>query len=275
MGSRLAHNLLADGYPVTISNRSPGPVDPLARAGATVAATPAQAAAQADIVLVAVADDSAAEAVWFDRHEGILAGAPPGTLAIEASTLSPDLVRRLAAEADRAGLRFLEAPMIGSRPQVEARALVHLAGGPPDLLFAANDLLRVSAAHLHHVGGYGAAAALKLIVNALLATQVATIAELVSVARRAGLDPAVSAHVLTTLPVTSPAGARAINVISTGDYSPNFPVRLAAKDLRYLTALAEQVGAEAPMARTALAGYEQASAIGRADDDLHAIATLY
>lgn len=275
MGSRLALNLLAGGYPVTVANRSAGPVEELARAGASAAESPACAAARASIVLVTVTDDTAASAVWLDPRTGVLAGAPRGTLAIEASTLSPGRIRELAAAAGRAGLRFLEAPMIGSRPQAEARTLVHLAGGPPEVAAAANDVLRVSAARIHHAGGYGAAATLKLIVNALLATQVATIAELTGVARRAGLDLTGSAQLLTGLPVTSPAAARALSVMASGDFSPNFPVRLVVKDLRYVTTVAEQLGGQAPMARAALAGYEQAGAAGHAGQDLHAIAALF
>jgi len=274
MGTRLARNLLADGYLVTVANRSTGPVAPLVRAGATAAASPAEAAADADVVLVAVADDAAAETVWLDRDTGILAGARFGTLGIDVSTLSPDRIRALADAADHAGMRFLEAPMIGSRPQVEGRALVHLVGGPLDTLVDARDVLHVSAARIHHVGDYGAASVLKLIVNGLLATQIATLAELVGLARRAGLDLTDVASVLTGLPVTSAVAARAINVMASEEYAPNFPVRLAAKDLRYLIDLAEQLAAHAPMARTALVGYEQTSAAGRGDDDLHAIATI-
>ncbi|MDH2393021.1 NAD(P)-dependent oxidoreductase [Streptomyces sp. HNM0663] len=275
MGARLARNLRAGGYPVVVANRSPEPVRRLAAAGATAAASPADAAARADVVLVTVTDDDASETVWLDPRTGVLAGAPRGVLAIDAGTLSPGWVRKLAATATGAGLRFLEAPMIGSRPQVEARALVHLAGGPPEVLVDARGVLEESAARIQHVGDYGAAATLKLIVNAALATQVAVMAELLGVASRAGLDPAEAVRVLTDLPVTSPAAARAIGVMTAGDFTPNFPVRLAAKDLRYLTALADELADRTPMTRTALACYERADATGHADDDLTAVAATY
>jgi 3-hydroxyisobutyrate dehydrogenase len=274
MGSRLARNLLADGYPVIVSNRSPQPVEPLVAAGALEATHPADAAARADVVIVAVADDDAASAVWLHPQTGILAGATPHTLVIEASTLSPGRSRELAAAADRAQLEYLEAPMIGSLRQVEGRALVHLVGGPAERLDAAQDVLHVSAARVHHVGDHGTAMSLKLVVNALLAVQVATIAELLAILDRAGVDLAGAMEVLTPLPVTSPVAARAVDVIAARDYSPNFPVRLVAKDLRYLTALAEELGADAPMASAALAGYQQASAAGHGDEDLHAIGAI-
>ncbi len=275
MGTRLALNLLASGHAVTVANRSTGPVEHLVEAGATAALSPADAAARAEVVLVAVSDDDAARAVWLDPDNGILAGAATDALAIEASTLTPTCVRRLADEAVGRGLRFLEAPMVGSRPQIEARALIHLVGGPEAVLAQARDVLAVSSSQVHHIGGYGAAATLKLIVNALLSTQVATLAELLGVARRAGLDMTTSSSVLSGLPVMSPITARAISVMGSGDFAPNFPIRLVAKDLRYVTALAEELGGEAPMSRTALAGYERTGAAGHDDDDVMAIATTY
>jgi len=274
MGIRLAANLLTDGYPVVVANRSPGPVERLVAAGAVAAATPREAVARVDVL--AVADDDAAHAVWLDPGTGILAGAPPDLLAIEASTLSPDCVRALADHAAQHGLRYLEAPMLGSRPQVEARALVHLTAGPADVLDAARPVLNVSAARLHHVGpDFGAAATLKLIVNALLATQIATLAELLGLAARAGLDGPDTAQLLTGLPVTSPAAARAIGLIAAGDYAPNFPIRLVAKDLHYLTALADSYGSDVPMSHAARTGYQRAESAGHGDDDITAIATNY
>ncbi|SFD53959.1 NAD(P)-dependent oxidoreductase [Streptomyces aidingensis] len=275
MGARLAANLCAGGYPVVVANRSPEPVRDLVAAGASAAGSPAEAASRAEVVLVAVSDDEASAAVWLDRDTGVLAGAHRGTLAVEASTLSPRWVRNLAAAAALDGLRFLEAPMIGSRPQAEARALVHLAGGRPEVLADARAVLECSAARVHHVGDHGTAATLKLIVNASLATQVAVLAELLALARRAGLDPAESVRFLADLPVTSPAAARAAGVMTAEDFAPNFPVRLVDKDLRYLTALAEDLATETPMARAALAGYQRAGAAGHGDADLTAIAAAY
>jgi 3-hydroxyisobutyrate dehydrogenase len=123
--------------------------------------------------------------------------------------------------------------MIGSRPQAEARALVHLAAGPAEVLADAHGVLEASAARIHHVGGYGTAAALKLLVNAFLATQIATMAELLGVARHTGLDPAAVLDFLSGLPATSPAAASAIGIMTADDFTPSFPVRLVAKDLGY------------------------------------------
>ncbi|WP_051407193.1 NAD(P)-dependent oxidoreductase [Nocardia sp. CNY236] len=276
MGSRIAANLLAAGYPVIVTNRSPGPVERLTAEGARAAQTPAEAAAHADALMVTVSDDIAAREVWHHPANGIFAGARRNLLSIEASTLSPACIRDLAARAHRHGLRFLEAPMIGSRPQVEARALIHLTAGSPEVHADARPILTASATRLHHIGAeHGSAATLKLIVNALMASQVATIAELLALAGRVGLDSASTTAVLASLPVTSPAAARAIDLIAASDFSPNFPVRLVTKDLGYLTAIAEDCSGHAPMTRAALAGYHQTSAAGHDNWDLTAIATIH
>lgn len=274
MGARLAANLLADGYQVAVSNRTTAAAAPLLEAGATLAASPGLAAAAADVVLVAVRDDQASRQVWTDP-DGVLQGLRPGAVGVECSTVSPAWVRELAGVAGTAGAGFLEAPMIGSRPQAEARALVHLIGGPEAYATEVAEVLGVSSARLHHCGPVGSAATVKLLVNALLATQVATIAELLGVAQRSGLDVDATLDLLTSLPVTSPAAARAGGSMARRTFSPNFPVELVAKDLRYLTELAGQLRGDVPMTSSALAGYRGLADSGHGQDDLTAIARSF
>lgn len=268
MGARLAANLLTDGHHVVVTNRTAAAADALAEAGAAVAATPRDVAARVDVVLVAVRDDPASRAVWTGTH-GVLAGLGPAAIAVECSTVSPGWARDLAGLA--AGARFVEAPMIGSRPQVENRALVHLAGGAAETVDAVRDVLAVSASRVHHCGDVGTAATLKLVVNALLATQVATVAELLGVAHRAGLAPDATIDLLASLPVTSPAAALAGGAMVRGAFAPRFPVDLVAKDLGYLTGL----DGDTPMAAAALAGFRRAAGAGHGAEDLTAIARLF
>jgi 3-hydroxyisobutyrate dehydrogenase len=272
MGSRLAWNLLAAAVPVTVFNRTAGAADMLVSAGARRASTPRAAAAGAGVVLACVTDDDASAAVWLHPQSGALGAAEPGATAVECSTVSPDWVRTLASAAGDAGVTFLEAPLIGSRPQADARRLGMLVGGDAQALAAVRPILATSASTVRHVGGYGAAAVLKLVVNALLATQVVTVAELLAVAGGHGLDAGTVLDVLAELPVTSPAAARAGRAIASGDVAPNFPVRLVGKDLRYLLELAGGPGAGAPMSTAALNAYLTAQDRGRGEEDLTAVA---
>ncbi len=275
MGSRLAANLLADGYRVHVHNRTPAATAPLVARGATAAPSPRQSVTEADVVLVSVTDDTASREVWTDPLDGVLAGLRPGSVAVECSTVSPPWVRELAAQAAAAGVRFVEAPMIGTRPQVEARALVHLVAGEADALDGVRAVLSVSAARLHACAEVGSGATLKLVVNALLATQVATLAELLGVAERTGLDPGATLELLTSLPVASPAVARAGAAMIGRSFSPNFPVDLVVKDLGYLAELATGVGGRVPMTESALAGFTEASASGHGQQDLTAVAVSF
>ena len=273
MGSRLAANLLADGYPVIAWNRSPGPLESLA--GAAVASSPAKAAAGADVVIVTVTDDAASRETWTRTGDGVLDGLRPGSVGIEYSTISPEWAVALAGAASAAGARVLESPMIGTRPQVEARQLVHLVSGDVAVLESVRDVLAVSAARIEHCGAPGAAATLKLAVNAMLATQVVAVAELLGVTARAGLAVGSTMELLAGLPVTGPAVARAGGAMVRGAFSPNFPVDLVAKDLRYLTGLGAGVGAALPMAAAALGAFEAASAAGHGGDDLTGVARTF
>src|SRR5512145_364837 len=109
MGTGLAGNLLKQGYNLTVWNRTRSKAEAFIERGAQIADTPRQAAANAEVVIVVVGDDDASREVWLGP-DGALAGAKPGTILIECSTLSPDWARELAALAADHGNKFLDAP---------------------------------------------------------------------------------------------------------------------------------------------------------------------
>jgi len=272
MGSRLAGNLLAAGHTVAVYNRTPAAAAPLIAAGARAGGTPARAAADADVVIACVTDDDASAAVWTDPASGALPVMTASAVAVECSTVSPAWAQKLAAEAGAAGVPFLEAPMIGTRPQADARQLRLLVSGSPEVLEQVRPVLATSASAIRYVGPPGTASTLKLVVNALLATQVVTVAELLGVTAVSGLDDDLVLDVLGELPVTSGAAIRAAGTIAAGQFAPNFPVGLVAKDLRYLLGAGADVST--PMTRAALAAYVNAAQHGHADEDLTAVARV-
>ncbi len=235
MGRRVAMRLLAAGHGVTAWNRSATLLD-----GAVMQRDPAQAAATAGVVLVCVRDDEASESVWSDASAGLR---PDATL-IDLSTITPKHARRLAA---RFGERFLAAPMLGSRPQIEAGRLALLVGGAGETLERVRPLLDAVAGSVVHVGDAGAAACLKLAANGLLVAQLAAAGELLEMLRDGGVDVYAAAGVLGSLPVTSPVLAAALVRVGGGDLPPNFPLDLVDKDLGYLLAQT----AEAPVLEAA------------------------
>ena len=128
MGSRMAVNLLTAGYTVPVWNRSPESTKPLAAKGANLATTPKLAAKSADIVISMVTDINASKAVWLDSETGALSGMVEGAIAIESSTLTVNWIKELAAEITGQGIGFLDAPVVGTRPQADSGTLVYLVG---------------------------------------------------------------------------------------------------------------------------------------------------
>jgi 3-hydroxyisobutyrate dehydrogenase len=227
MGSRVAARLLDAGHEVAVWNRTASAAAPLRARGAIAHRQPRLAVADARLVLVCVRDDDASAAVW-SATENVLRNETP---RLDLSTITPQHAQRLATAF---GPSFLAAPMIGSRPQIEAGQLTVLVGGERDTLERVRPVLDDIASAVHLVGDAADAARLKLVVNGLFAAQLAVAGELLDTLRTAHTDLPGTARLLSSLPVTSPALARALPRIIEHDIAPNFPLELVAKDLDYL-----------------------------------------
>lgn len=272
MGSRMALRLLRAGHQVSVYNRSADSLHDLVAAGAVAGKTPRAAAEGAEIVIAMVRDNDASRAVWCDERDGVLAGISAGTIAIESSTLTPDWVKKLALKVQRAGAGFLDAPVVGSRPQADAGQLIHLVGGDATSFDRASSVFSVIGGAAHHVGPVGAGATLKLAANALFGIQVAAIAELLVLLRSRDGDSTVMMEALTSLPVISPAVKGALALIQAGADAPLFPIDLVEKDFGYAL---EQPGVTLPMTKAGHACFVKAKAEGLAALNITAIARLY
>jgi 3-hydroxyisobutyrate dehydrogenase len=238
MGSRMAANLVKAGHRVTVWNRSQRAVDPLVASGAKAAASPRAATYGAEFVIAMLRDDEASRQVWLDAKDGALAGMRKGALAIESSTLTPDWSRSLGQQAAESGIGYLEAPVAGTLPQAEGGQLIYLVGGESALLERAMPILKVMGSAVHHAGTPGTGALTKLAVNTLLAVQVAGLAELIPLLKRAGADAKSLLDVVAQTPVWSPVAARTAQSMLAGAFQPMFPVNMMAKDMGYALAAA-------------------------------------
>lgn len=274
MGSGVAVNLVAAGHEVTVWNRTATTGVELAQRLSVVVEEDRHAAVHdAEFVIACVTDDHASQSVWLDDDGGALGAMPLDATVIESSTVTPGWVRRLAAEVDGTGRRFLEAPMVGSRPQLAARQLRYLIGGEAAVLEHARPVLDASAAAVDHVGAVGDAATVKLVVNALLAVQVAAFGEVLGLLERSTVDLTAATALLAALPITSPAVARSLPIILEGDVRPNFPIDLVRKDLGYLDVVAAELGATTPLAQLTLDLAAHLADDGRGGDDITALAS--
>lgn len=275
MGSRMAKSLLKAGHKVTVWNRTAAAAEPLIAEGAATAPSPREAVRASQFVIAMLRDDEASRFVWLHPETGAFAGMDEGAVAIESSTLTVACVRELSRHADDQGVAFLDAPVLGSRPQADAGALIHLAGGHEDVLARTMPLLRCMGSAVHHAGPVGNGAALKLVVNALFGIQVAALAELLGVLRKSGVDCAKASEIIGQTPVCSLAAKGALASMLAGNFAPMFPVELVHKDFGYVRRLAESSGARMPVGDAAANVMGDAVSRGMGAENLTGVARLY
>jgi 3-hydroxyisobutyrate dehydrogenase len=253
MGAGMASRLLEAGHHLTVYNRTPDKVNALASRGARVASSPKVACRDVDAVFCMVADDTASRSVWLGE-EGILAAQmTPATLAIECSTLSHDWVLELAGLARSRGLSYLDSPVTGLPDAAAQGALTLLVGGLEEDLERSRALLLTFANRILRFGAVGAGTAYKLIINMMGAVQIASAAEGMALARRAGLDLALVADAIATSQAASPQVVRNTRRFVDDDHDRNvvFTTALRLKDAEYALRLARELGAGVPFGELA------------------------
>jgi 3-hydroxyisobutyrate dehydrogenase len=250
MGSRMAANLIAAGFELTVWNRTGSAAEVLKAAGARAAVNPREAAEGADVVIAMLTDDAVSLSVWTDEANGALAGMKAGAIAVEMSTVTPAWIAELSIAAGEVGIALVDAPVSGSLPQAEGRQLVVMAGGAAESVESVRPVLAAMGS-VHRVGGSGQGAVLKLAVNALLGIQIAGWAELMVLLKKNGMDIGAALNLLTTMPVCSPAAAGMAKLMAAQDFAPRFTTALLAKDFRYLHQVADGAGTETPVSDAA------------------------
>lgn len=274
MGSGMAARLLEAGHQVRVYNRTVDRADSLVRRGARMASSPAEACAGASAVFCMVSDDAASRAMWLGSN-GVLASTAftPDALAIECSTLSHGWVMDLAREAGGRGLRYVDSPVTGLPADAAAGALTMLVGAAQDDLELARPLLSAMSNRIIRFGGVGTGTAYKLIVNMIGAVQIASAAEGMAVAQRAGLDLARVAEAIAMGQAASPQVVRNVRRIVNGDHDRDvvFTAALRLKDVEYALQLARELGVGMPFGGLAASGLRQLCAEGRAQINESAI----
>jgi 3-hydroxyisobutyrate dehydrogenase len=270
MGSGMARNLLAAGFPLTVYNRTPGKAAPLADAGARVASSPRDAAAGAEIVISMVSDDAASRAVWLG-DDGALAGAEAGALFIESSTVTVEWVRELAGRVAERGFELLDAPVTGSKPQAAEGQLLFLVGGSEHALEHARPVLSVMSRDIVHMGPTGSGALIKLVNNFLCGVQAASLAEALALIDASRLDRGRALEILTGGAPGSPMVKTLADRMSAGDFSTRFALRLMLKDLDYAYGEGARHAVPLRMAASARDVFEGAVEAGYGEKDLSAV----
>jgi 3-hydroxyisobutyrate dehydrogenase len=266
MGSGMARRLLGAGFPLSVYNRNAERAAPLAAEGAHVAASPREAAARADVIFAMVADDAASRSVWLGK-DGALAGATRGTVLVDCSTLTVGWIEELSREAAAAGCPLLDAPVTGSKPHAASGELLFLVGGSVEALEIARPALSAMSRAIVHVGPTGSGALLKLINNFLCGVQAASLAEALALIEKSGLDRSKAIEVLTSGAPGSPLIKTLAGRMTARDYTPNFSLKLAAKDMNYAAAEGQRHGVPLSTVVPVIDLYGRAIAGGRGEED--------
>jgi 3-hydroxyisobutyrate dehydrogenase-like beta-hydroxyacid dehydrogenase len=271
MGQSMCANLLSGGHAVTVWNRTREKVAPLVAKGAREAATPREAAAGAEAVFTMLADPQAVSDV-AEGEEGILAGMERGAAWVDMSTVSPSSSRLMAALAAEEEVRYLEAPVLGSRKPAAEGTLVILTGGDESLAREMEPLLLRMGSRVIHLGPVGAAAQMKLTVNQMMGIFLAALAEAGETGIRAGLAPERILEVLSASAVACPLLAvKGKDILSERRFDTHFPLKHARKDLRLAVLSGDGQGIPTPVTAAAHQLFSAALERGYGEYDIAAV----
>ncbi len=273
MGGPMAANVARAGYPLTVYNRSPEKLEPLLQLGAQAAASPKAVAEASEVVITMLSDAAAVEATVFGA-EGLLAGAHPGMVLIDSSTIAPDQSRSIASRLLSAGVQMLDAPVMGSTGPAAAGQLTFLVGGEEQVLAACRALLSTMGKDIYYLGPSGSGASLKLCMNLMVAAEVVALSEAVVMARKAGIDPAQACQIIAGSNIASNFITRKANNIAQGDFRPAFPLKHLHKDLGLIVRTAHDLQASLPTSAVSHQLFSAAMAEGYAAEDCSAIYRL-
>lgn len=273
MGRPMAGHLLNAGYPLTVNTRTAETAAELLRGGATWAESAADVARASDIVLTMLPDTPDVQSVFLGPG-GIVEGVRPGLLVVDMSTIDPTTTRELHDRMKERGVVTLDAPVSGGQKGANERTLSIMVGGPADAFERARPILGTLGRTIVLVGEAGAGQVAKACNQLVVGANIEAVAEAISLARRAGVDPAVVREVL----LGGFAASRVLEVhgqrMLDRAFEPGFRIRLHRKDARIIRSLAASVASPTPAFDVVAECLARLDEAGAGDLDHSALITL-
>lgn len=266
MGAGMAANIARAGLPLRVWNRSREKAEPLARVGAVVADSPADAVQGADLVLTMLFDADAVASTM----EQARASLAPGAVWVQHSTVGVEGSDRLVALARDLGIAYVDAPVLGTRKPADDGALVVLASGPQDVRERVTPVFDAIGSRTLWLGAAGEASRLKLAANAWVITVVEGIAESLALTRSLGLDPHLFLQAVAGGAMDAPYVQMKGTAMIEGDFAPSFSLDGAAKDGDLIVAAARGAGVELAVVEAARDHLARARAAGHGGQDVSA-----
>jgi 3-hydroxyisobutyrate dehydrogenase len=270
MGLPMASHLLAAGHSVVACDLVPALLQAAVARGALAADTPSAAARDAEVVFSSIPDDSALRAVALSR-DGVLAGAKPGTVYVDTSTVSAEASAQVAAAAASKGVHYLRVTVSGNNKMAEARALTVMASGDKPVYEKCRPLLAQFGPTQYYVGEAEQARTLKLAVNLMVYATIAGLAEALALGRRGGVEWQQMLDVMAASAIGSPLLKAKSGALKVRDFSATFTCLQARKDLGLIAGAAGASGVPAPVAEIAARLIEDCIAHGEGAEDYAAM----
>jgi 3-hydroxyisobutyrate dehydrogenase len=270
MGQGMAANLLKTGFALTVWNRTESKMQPLVDEGATAAISPAELAANSEIIVVCVSDTPDVEAVILG-DEGIIHGATDGDLVVDCSTISPQATRDIAAALNAKNVHMLDAPISGGSEGAANGTLSIMVGGDEAQVERAMPVLKAMGKTITHVGGQGAGQTVKLVNQILVVGTMQAVSEALLFAQAGGLD------LQKTLDAVTGGAAGSWMLSNRGpqvverDWRPGFTIDLQQKDLRLVLQAADELAVPIPATALIFQLYRTLQRQGLGDEGNHAL----
>jgi 3-hydroxyisobutyrate dehydrogenase len=275
MGAGMARALMRAGFSVAGFDLAPDNLARFKDEGGRPAATPADAARGAQIVVCVVVNAAQTESVLFGPN-GVADAMPDGAVFISCATMDPAIARRLGAALEAKGRLYLDAPMSGGAARAASGELTFMASGAPQTFAKARPALDAMAGKVYELGDApGAGAAFKMINQLLAGVHIAAAAEAMAFAAKQGLDLKKVYEVITASAGNSWMFENRMPKVLSGDYSPNSAVEIFVKDMGIVQDMARAERFPAPLSAVALQMYLAAAGAGMGRDDDSSLARVY
>jgi 3-hydroxyisobutyrate dehydrogenase-like beta-hydroxyacid dehydrogenase len=274
MGQGMAGRLLTAGYSVVVWNRSEDKARGLIGRGAKWGGSPADVARETDVIFTMLSADRAVLDVLLGE-EGVIAGARPGQIVVDSSTVSPDTSRKLHEAFAARGVEFLDAPVTGSAPHAQNGELGFMVGGKKEVFEACVEYFQVMGKNWVHLGPGGMGSTAKLASNTMVAIALLALAEGLTIVEASGLDAGDFLRVIAKGGANSRVVETKSPKILSGDWSTEFSVRLMNKDLKLALELAQGLGTATPALALARQVLQMAEGSGFGELDVASVYRLY
>ena len=269
MGSEMAQRLIHAGYSVMVYDRTREKAEQVAKQGAKLANNLTDIPANNDVVISMLFDNIALDDVMYGTHgeQGALSVASAKNTFIDMSTVSPQTSRHLHAAVREKGARMLDAPVSGSTPQAKEGKLVIFVGGDKQTFEQCEPILHILGQQVHHMGGDGMGATMKLVVNTMLGLGMQSLAEALALGEKGGLDKHQLVEVLGQTTVVAPAYKAKLQNVEQEEYPVNFALSSMRKDFGLILRLASELSVTMPATAAAEQMYAAALAQGNGHDE--------